>query len=234
MAAKELAPIGADGFDYVFPDDVGEGSWTVWRKAMTAARKYQDDLFYIAAASPLGVLDGERLTTEGKKWILVLSPFDILPYQLDRIGFPNGVRLLYSAPFLYNWNSRTLAGANLGNNGQWIQHAGAKVFMDMQIDGQGAGRVVSRRHDPNKILHVSGHPTGRQVVEALDLLIGPDRQKNVEIIWKLNRYDPRDPIHSGFSLPITGGDGVKVVLNHGIKPERTAEYLRKNLGRKRR
>lgn len=233
MAAKELAPIGADGFDHVLPDDVGEGGWTVWRKAMTTSRKYQDDLFDIAASSPLGVLDGDRLNTEGNKWILVLSPFDILPYQLDRIGFPNGVRILYSAPFLYNWSARTLAGANLGNNSQWTQQVKAKVFMDMEIDGQGAGRVVSKRQDPKRILHVSGHPTPRQVVEALDLLIGPDRQKDVELIWKLDRYDPKDPLHSGFSMPMSGGYGVRVVLNHGLKPERVAEYLRKNLGKKR-
>lgn len=233
MAARELAPVGADGFDWVLPYDIGEGNLTVWQKPMTAPRRHQDDMFYIAASGSLGVLDAERLNEEGEKWIVVVSQYDILPYQFDRIYFPHGVDLLYSAPFLYNWQARTLAGANYGRNSDWIKQVGARVFMDMEIDGQGAGRVVSKRFDPKMILHVSGHPTPRQVVEGLDILIGPDRQKGVEIIDNMRRYNPADPLRSGFALPISGGNGVKVILNHGENPEDVARYLKRNLGKRR-
>ncbi len=231
MAAKELAPIGADGFDWVLPYDIGTEDLTVWSKPMMAPRRHHEDMLQIAAAGPLGILDAQRLNSEGEKWIVVVSPFDIMPDQFDRIYFPHGIRMLYSAPFVYNWQARTLLGANLGSNGDWIKSVGAKVFMDIKVDGQGAGRVTSQRFDPKRILHVSGHPTPRQVVEALEVLIGKDRMKGVEIIDQMDRYNPADPLHSGYSLPISGGDGVRIILNHGEKPEEVAKFLRKNLGK---
>jgi len=230
-AAKELAPIGADGFDFVLPYEIGTGNLTVWSKPLTTPRKHHRDMYEIAASGPLGVLDPERLNSEGERWIVVVSPFDVLPDQFDRIHFPHGLKLLHSAPFVYDWPARTLLGANMGENSSWLRQVGAEVFMDIRVDGQGAGRVKSERFDPKRILHVSGHPTEKQVIEALDLLRGGKAsgrdfivilnhgvkpeviaerlykklgKRNLTIISSLDRYKPEDPLHSGFVLPLKG------------------------------
>lgn len=221
-AAKELAPSGAEGFEDVLPYDVGNGPLTVWHKQMTAPRAYHKALVEIANRGELGVLDHERLSKENGKWIVVVSPFDVLEDQFDGIRITSSMKLVWMSSFPHDQSQRYFIGAN----NDWIRRSGKVKFVaDMEIGGQG-GSAKSRLYG-NGVLHVSGHCTPQEMVAVTEILVGSDR-KNIPVIInhseapeeaarllvarlgdkitpisKLTRYDPNDPhAFPGFYYPL--------------------------------
>lgn len=221
-AAKKMAPAGAEGFEDVLPYDIGNDRLTVWAKQMTSPRTFHKALIEIANRGNLGALTHERLSKENGKWIVVVSPFDVLEDQFDGLRINNGMKIIWMASFPYDQDQRYFIGAN----NDWIRRTRrVKFIADMEVSGQG-GRVVSRLNGSG-VLHVSGHATPEEMVAITDILIGNDRKNvpviinhsenpeeaarllanrlgdKVKTISRLDRYDPADPFnHPGFYFPL--------------------------------
>lgn len=221
-AAKEMAPRGAEGFEDVLPYDIGNDNLTLWAKKMTTPKTYHNSLLEIAERGNLGVLTPERLSAENNKWIVVVSPFDVLEDQLDGLRIKESMKVVWMSSFPYSNDQRVFIGAN---NPYFRRNPKIKFVADMEVDGQG-GHVGSRLYGQG-VLHVSGHATPEEMVQVTDLLIGPDR-KNIPVIinhsmnpegagkmlkdrlgdrvnpiTRLDRYDPGDPIgHPGYFLKL--------------------------------
>lgn len=221
-AAKQMAPAGAEGFEDVLPYDIGNDRLTVWAKQMTAPRTFHKALIEIANRGNLGALTHERLSRENGKWIVVVSPFDVLEDQFDGLNISNGMKIVWMASFPFDQDQRYFIGAN----NDWIRRSKKVQFVaDMEIRGHG-GRVTSRLNGSG-VLHVSGHASAEEMVAITDILVGRDR-KNVPIIinhsenpgeaarllverlgnkikpiYRLDRYDPGDPFNfPGFYYPL--------------------------------
>lgn len=221
-AAQKMAPAGAEGFDDVLPYDIGNDRLTVWAKQMTAPRAFHKALIEIADRGNLGSLTHERLSKENGKWIVVVSPFDILEDQFDGLRINNGMKVVWMASYPFDQDQRYFIGAN----NEWIRRTKKVKFVaDMEVSGQG-GRVVSKLYGSG-VLHVSGHATPEEMVAITDILVGRDRKNvpviinhsenpeeaarlltsrlgnRVKTISRLDRYDPGDPINrSGFYFPL--------------------------------
>lgn len=221
-AAKEMAPRGAEGFEDVLPYDIGNDSLTLWAKKMTTPKTYHRSLLEIAGRGNLGVLTPERLSAENNKWIVVVSPFDVLEDQLDGLRIKDSMKVIWMSSFPYSNDQRIFIGAN---NPYFRRNPKIKFVADMEVSGQG-GYVGSRLYGEG-VLHVSGHATTEEMVAVTDILIGPDRKnmpviinhsenpeaagkllkdrlgKKVNPVTRLDRYDPGDPIgHPGYFLKL--------------------------------
>lgn len=221
-AAKKLAPAGAEGFNDVLPYDIGNDRLTVWAKQMTSPRAFHKALIEIANRGNLGTLTHERLSKENDKWIVVVSPFDVLEDQFDGLMIDKGMKVVWMSSFPFDQDQRYFIGAN----NEWMRRVKRVKFVaDMVVEGQG-GRIKPLLHG-NGVLHVSGHATTEEMVAITDILVGRDR-KNVPVIInhsespeesarilvarlgnkikpisRLDRYDPGDPFsHPGFYFPL--------------------------------
>ncbi len=189
---------------------------------MTAPKTYHRSLLEIAERGNLGVLTPDRLSAENNKWIVVVSPFDVLEDQLDGLRIKDSMKVVWMSSFPYSDDQRVFIGAN---NPYFRRNPKIKFIADMEVDGQG-GRVGSRLYGEG-VLHVSGHATPEEMVAITDILIGQDR-KNIPVIinhsmnpeaaakllkdklgdrispiTRLDRYDPGDPIgHPGYYLKL--------------------------------
>lgn len=184
---KELAPPGAEGFEHVLPYEIGGREVTLWAKTMTRPRAHQRDMLAVVSgmSDGLGVLDATRLSSEGEKWIVVVSPFEQWD-QFDRISYPHGLHVMWSAPYLYSWDAKWFTGANYN----WLKRVGGKMYANMEVLGLG-GRVT-QTFDQKMMLHVSGHAGREETIAALDLLIKGTggRGKNDVLIIPMHGDNP--------------------------------------------
>ncbi len=229
VIARDMAPEGAIGFKYVLPGEFGS-DWTLWAKSMERRRRYQNDLLSIAGRGTIGELDMTRHGYDSDKWLVVVSPYDKLEDQFMNY-YSKGMAIVYSASFPYAQDQKYMVGANLGNR-EWLNQVGvSRVYMDMRISGQG-GRVEQKLMDPNRVYHVSGHVSEKQLIGYLDTLIGtgggepvqlvalhglaPELaeslfykkfgKKRIKVISQITRYNPSDPANTVFEMDLTGSN----------------------------
>jgi hypothetical protein len=216
--AKMQAPLDAEGFDIPMPQ-IGEDV-ALWVKPQINPQTYQKVLTERAASRRLGLVDQERLSAEGKKWVVVISPFDVMRHMFGGVYFA-GLSVMHSAPFPY----ARQAQSRMGDNQKWIREQGGKYFKDFDI--YGSGGLVTPSKNPY-FLHISGHATFDQMVTQVisPLLDGQYKDKQLilvhgvnpvryatamrsrlgnpeglEIIASLDRYKAADPFNfPGFRL----------------------------------
>jgi mRNA degradation ribonuclease J1/J2 len=215
---RQQAPLDVEGFNLTLPE-IGEDV-ALWVKPQVNPQTYQKVLSEWAAAKSLGLVDQARLSAEGSKWVVVVTPYDIMRHQFGGVHFP-GLSVIHSAPFPYARNAKV----KLGDSQRWIRSQGGHYFTDFEIQGVG-GRVIPSRNP--YFLHVSGHATFEQMIDSVisPLLNGIYRNKQLilvhgenpvryaeamgrrlgnpaglEIVSSLDRYRPSDPFkYSGYRL----------------------------------
>lgn len=212
--AKAQAPLDVEGFMVPLPE-VGEDV-ALWQRSMISPQTYERILLEIASGKTLGLVDHERLSKEGEKWIVVVTPYDPLRYMFGGVHF-RGLSVIHSAPFPYAQQAKV----RLADNRKWIRSVGGKYYTDFDIQGYG-GRVQPSRNP--YFLHVSGHVTFEQMVDhvtspllggvykdkTLILVHGEHPQKYAEamrerlgnpaglrIISNIDRYRPEEQLTAG-------------------------------------
>lgn len=211
-AVKEIAPMGAEGFEWVIPQVLGDESVTVWAKKMTTPRSHHAAVRSLAEQGTLGLLTPERLSkkSEAGKWVILVSPYEIYQDQFGGVDLTPGVSVFWSAPSIYEkgaadlWkvNNSFIKGAPF--HGGW--------FGDFEVRGNAVVPVNS----PYGRAHTSGHATASEIREMLDALVGADRKNvpvylvhtdkpeeaaealkplgdKIKVTWAFPRYDPKDP-----------------------------------------
>ena len=216
QAAKQIAPMGAEGFGHVLPVEFGNDGLSIWAKRMTSQRMYQRTMYELASMGDLGVLTPERLAKEMGDWVVVISPYDVMQDQFDGVAYTNGLKVIWSASFPYESEAKLFMGAN----NMWIKRAGGKFVADVDVRGQG-GRVDRRIADEG-ILHVSGHANPMQIKKAISIIkpntvvithtdkpatVAVEMKKwfgeKIRIIWQMDTYSSEEPLKKpGFYLPL--------------------------------
>lgn len=211
-AVKEIAPMGAEGFEWVLPHVLGEDGVTVWAKKMTTPRSHHAAVRTLADQGDLGLLTPERLSkgNEAGRWVILVSPYEILQDQFGGVNLTHGVSMFWSAPSVYEKGSRDLWTVNKN----WLMgapfHGG--WFGDFEVVG-GTVRSVKNKYGR---AHTSGHATSKQIRMVLDTLVGRDRKNvpvylvhtdkpdeaaealkplgnKIKIVSSFPKYDPKDP-----------------------------------------
>lgn len=219
-AAKLAAPSGVVGFDFPLPE-IG-ADVALWTKPTLQLRKYQQLLVELAYEGNLGIVDQQRFGKERGDWIVIISPFDLLQHNFGGTYFGSrSLVVIHSAPFPYEQDAKYLVGTNL----KWINSLGGKFYIDSDVRGEGGRVIPDRRYG----LHASGHVTfnemtdevlvpllgdnwsGKQIIivhgqhpvtyeRALRGKLGLDPDAGLEIISRLTRYDPTNPLRGGYRL----------------------------------
>jgi hypothetical protein len=222
-----MAPLGADGFNEYLPR-LGE-EVALWWPPVTAPKSYRKILAEKAESGPLGVVNGERLSRQGSKLMVVTTPYRLLRHDFGGASFRHGLEVFYMSFYPYQDSAKyrlgeSLAWVNMVDREQIRGSNRARMFVDFGMHGQG-GRVDPynanyKVRGKKQGLHASGHATFGQLVEIanalggrINVLVHGDKPvnfaaglqkrlgKGVEIISKLDRYDPADPIERpGFKL----------------------------------
>lgn len=197
---KSQISLGADGYHipvWNFGTEVG-----LWAKPQEKPEPYQQSLLKIANNTPLGFVDTRRLSEEGNKWVLVISPAEFLSHLVGNAYMKKFV-YIYSSYYPYQDKDKMIMGANY----QWVYHRyGSHAhYSDYTIQGDGESCVVKPiRRDPTLLFHVSGHATFTQMVDSIimPLLDGKYKGKHLVIehtadpeVWKrafLERMKPQE------------------------------------------
>lgn len=222
-----MAPLGADGFKEYLPK-LGE-EVALWWPPVTAPRAYRKILAEKAKRGTLGIVDGERMSRQGSKLLVVTTPYRLLRHDFGGASFRHGLGVFYMSFYPYQDSAKyrlgeSVAWINMVDKEQIKGSNRARIYMDFDTYGQG-GRVDPYNANyqvggKKQGLHASGHATFEQLVEIanalggrINVLVHGDKPANfaaglqkrlgkgVEIISKLDRYDPAKPIsHPGFKL----------------------------------
>jgi mRNA degradation ribonuclease J1/J2 len=223
---EKLQPLGVDGFDFFLPE-IGQDA-ALWWRALTSPRIYQKELNLLASAGQLGVVDRARLSEEKDKWIVVVSPFAKLRHDFGGAYLQDRVTALHASYYTYERHAKYMVGENLRwineQNGQYYMD-----FEVAGVGGR-TKRVVHRDEAGNvAALHATGHVNFEESVQTLDALMGGnykgktvilihgetpvvyerklrerlglDRTSDLNVISRISRYDPKNPLKKpGFSF----------------------------------
>lgn len=214
---RETCPPETVGFRQALPE-VGK-EILLWSRPMTQRRTFENILIAKANTNGgSGIMDVERLGREDhSKWILVISPYDLLIHHLP-IAFKKPPTVLYSSPFPYSQDSKYTVAANyhwaLGHHGRFF--ADFKVFGNSRVVPDLSARLHASGHAPfnqmvdEVIIPLLGNFAGKTLVivhgehplnyaQALRRRLGLDRPSSLTIVDSIKRYRP-DELKSGYRL----------------------------------
>jgi mRNA degradation ribonuclease J1/J2 len=199
--ARSQAPLDVEGFMVPLPE-VGEDV-ALWQRSMISPQTYERVLREIASGKSLGLVDHERLSREGDKWIVVVTPYDSLRYMFGGVYFKN-LSVIHSAPFPYAQQAKV----RLADNQKWIKSVSGKYFTDFNIQGYG-GRVQPSNNP--YYLHVSGHVTFEQMVDQVvqPLLGGVYKDKTLILVHGQHPAKYAEAMRERMGNP----EGLKIVSN---------------------
>jgi len=216
-ASFQVAPNDSDGFQFWLPE-IGQDAG-LWLKPHTDLKQFQNDLVYKAKSGTLGMFDSSRLSILNQNdYVLVLSPFELLINNLSTINFPRTPAFIHSSPYPHKIDQQSI----VRENWRWIGSRDAQIHADFALE---RGYFKSKVNPIG--LHASGHASFGQMFEIIKVLCADDYRgktlilmhgqhpksyadaliqkmgtavKDLRIISRMPRYDPKDPKNTHFVL----------------------------------
>lgn len=164
-------------FDYALPilgKDVG-----LWLRPYTKLGSYEDSLMDISSDGELGVVDAQRLSEENDKWVIVLSPWDLLEKSFPKMYAKHGVTYVWSSYYTYDTDSKR----NVSANYYWLKREqNNNFYADLVVPSGGKGiRVMPRLHEQGPF-HASGHATFEQLFDKVLVPLLDSKYKDKSVI----------------------------------------------------
>ncbi len=158
----------------------------LWLRPYTRLSGYEKALKNIAGMGELGVVDTERLSEENDKWVVVLSPWDLLYKTFPKMYAKHGVTYVWSSYYTYDDDSKL----NVSSNFNWLKERDAKekgkytFYGDLEPARRGKGIEVTPKLHENGPFHASGHATFEQLFDKvlIPLLDGKYKDKAVILV----------------------------------------------------
>lgn len=171
-------------FPYALPilgEDVA-----LWLRPYSRLSSYEKALKNISGRGVLGVVDTERLSEENDKWVVVMSPWDLLQKSFPKMYAKHGVTYVWSSYYTYDQASKD----NLSSNFYWLKERNNKeegkfnFYGDLEPSRGGKGHEVTPKLHDKGPFHASGHATFEQLFDKVlvPLLDGKYKDKTVILV----------------------------------------------------
>ncbi len=172
--AHSQAPLAADGLNYPI---FSMNEIALWAKTQKDPMPYQETLYQMASDSNLGVVDERRLSEEGDKWVVVVSPHEFLDYLFGGTYLPEGIVYVYCSYYPYQRHDKLI----VADNYQWVGRKGGLFYGDFIVDKKNKSIKPTIRDD-QLTFHVSGHASFAQMLEKVLLPLLDGKYKGKQIV----------------------------------------------------